>query len=395
MFDRTIDKAYGFVAGDTAFSGPLAVVRDGFDRFGRTQLMRFANKLYLDPEACYWEGKGVPSRFLSGKVALIAHGQCGFANGFGFVAKARYAQRAGAIAVIYYVDKDEWLPWQGWNRPTLYHPDHHSWVDEISIPFKIIHNLDGVALRQWLANGLNLIAFSIDSHTLGIRVAGTCGTIDIDGTPCLVHQVKHVNGLATCDTEKECHRLNIYRYGYDGGLQNRRITSKTNTTASGRSCIHYTGRNGYTEEGTCQWKLGNNGVGAGNNGVDAVPWCPTALTNPYAVIPPTTFNTPNYAYEVCDIAACSLMGTLHANVGSCDGVFVSMGNHPEGREWTWSECAIECLDQHPSTLAIDGPKYGSCFCATTCPHLTDCGQDDSMALFDFELPTMCGSGGTA
>ena len=41
-------------------------------------------------------------------------------------------------------------------------------------------------------------------------------------------------------------------------------------------------------------------------------------------------------------------------------------------------------------VAIDGPKHGSCYCHTTCNDLADCGEDDSMALNGFELPTSCG-----
>ena len=46
----------------------------------------------------------------------------------------------------------------------------------------------------------------------------------------------------------------------------------------------------------------------------------------------------------------------------------------------------------PVAVAIDGPKHGSCYCHTSCPDLLDCGEDDSMALNGFELPTSCGSG---
>ena len=37
-----------------------------------------------------------------------------------------------------------------------------------------------------------------------------------------------------------------------------------------------------------------------------------------------------------------------------------------------------------------GEKHRSCFCATACPRLADCGEDDSimMALNGFELPTL-------
>lgn len=228
-------------------------------------------------------------------------------------------------------------------------------------------------------------------------------------------------------------------------------------------------------------------------------------------------------WESCGIPACTLMGTLHANVGSCNGTLgvnaFEMTSGFDGEEWTWSECARECLKPHswntptvtcggncgcvdgstassgyiyfrgsypyssnrncwwliaapagaeisvsfsqfdtqsnydyvsiyncsnceepsqrilrhsgslspsnvyrsttgflnvtftsdayteykgfraewsvsgaPVAVAIDGPKHGSCYCHTSCPDLLDCGEDDSMALNGFELPTSCGSG---
>ena len=345
---------------DTALWGPLAVLQDGLEDalLPDTHPKKFewhggrGNLFFATAEACSWER--VPSRFLSGKVALITLGGCGFMSSSGFAAKARYAQRAGAIAIILYGPNGA----QG--RPPYYTPDHWSWVDEIIIPIKIIHTVDGHALRGWLANGLNLIAFSIDSHTLGIRVAGTCGTIDIDGTPCPAYQVKHVNGLATCNTE--CHNLDGRTYLFGRPFWGNSFVpyeSTKNTTASGHSCVPVHGH-----AGRCLVEYS----------ADFHPWCWIS----------------NDRWEFCDIPACSLTGTLHTNVGSCDGVSVSMGNHPEGREWTWSECAIQCLSQHPDDAkAIDGPKDGECYCFTSCPHLTDCGEDDLMALKGFELPTMC------
>jgi hypothetical protein len=99
--------------------------------------------------------------------------------------------------------------------------------------------------------------------------------------------------------------------------------------------------------------------------------------------------------QSCGIPACTLMGTLHANVGSCNSILgvnaFELTSGFDGEEWTWSECAEQCLTEHSDAVAIDGPKHGTCYCHTSCPDLLDCGEDDSMALNGFELPTSCGS----
>jgi hypothetical protein len=336
-------------------------------------------------EGCAYETTPSRGRFLSGKVALIAQGGCGYVNGGGFAAKARYAQRAGATAVVimsswgdapgsyvindlfggsdsYHADlTNSWThgnqgAQSGAARPRYYSPASYPWVDEIRIPVVHIWGVDGWALRTWLANGLDLIAFPIDSRTLGVRVAGTCGTVDIGGAPCLAHQVKHVNGEATCYTD--CHKMTVYDYfSYQGS---------ENTTVNGLTC-----------ESPCRINL--PGVPSSNS-----PYWRRAWRGPWCFT-----NQAAGQWDYCGIPACTLMGTLHANVGSCDGVNNEL-THPDGREWTWSECAKACLAAHPDTKAIDGPKHGSCHCHTTCPHLADCGGDDSMAIHGFELPTSCG-----
>lgn len=53
---------------------------------------------------------------------------------------------------------------KGAARPEYYSPANWPWVDEISIPVVHIWGVDGWALRAWLANGLDLIAFRIDSR---------------------------------------------------------------------------------------------------------------------------------------------------------------------------------------------------------------------------------------
>ena len=230
------------------------------------------------------------------------------------------------------------------------------WLDEIVIPVINIWGPDGWALRAWLENGLDLIAFPIDSRTLGIRVAGTCGTVDIGGTPCPAHQVKHVNGEATCYTD--CHEMTL---GNSDSYQ-----GSENTTVSGLAC-----------ENPCRDDQEGNSRRAWRG-----PWCWT--------------NQAAGEWESCGIPACTLMGTLHANVGSCNGTLgvnaFELTSGFDGEEWTWSECAEQCLTEHSDAVAIDGPKHGSCYCHTSCPDLLDCGEDDSMALNGFELPTSCGSG---
>ena len=53
---------------------------------------------------------------------------------------------------------------KGAARPRYYSPAKYPWVDEIRIPVVHIWGVDGWALRAWLANGLDLIAFRIDSR---------------------------------------------------------------------------------------------------------------------------------------------------------------------------------------------------------------------------------------
>jgi len=296
-----------------------------------------------DPESCC----------LQGKVALILHGGCAYNSGSGYAVKARYAQRAGAIAVVI-INDSKFYTTSMW-RPEYYSPANWAWVDEIIIPVVNIRAVDGWALRAWLANGLDLIASPIDSRTLGVRVAGTCGTVDIGGTPCLAHQVKHVDGEATCYTD--CHESTLRpgKNTYQGSA---------NTTISGVTC-----------KSPCRdvvegWYMARQG-----------PWCWT--------------NQEANQRESCGIPACTLMGTLHANVGSCNSILgvnaFELTSGFDGEEWTWSECAEQCLTEHSDAVAIDGPKHGTCYCHTSCPDLLDCGEDDSMALNGFELPTSCGS----
>ena len=374
--ETTID----FGAGDLAFWGPLAALGDGIlpdnhpQKYERKYSTDVHNQYRGLAEGCLYEAASRGGRFLAGKVAVIAAGGCAYAAGAGFAAKARYAQRAGATAVVimWWTDASDRRKWthaevsEGVARPRYYSPASHPWVDEISIPVvHIVHN-DGWALRAWLANGLDLIAFRIDSRTLGIRVAGTCGTVDRGGTPCPAHQVKHVNGEATCYTD--CHKLTLAPTQLTLGNSDAYQGSE-NTTMSGLAC-----------ETPCRDDTGgsSNSIWRGWRG----PWCWT--------------NQTVGEWESCGIPACTLKGTLHANVGSCNGILgvnaFELTSGFDGEEWTWSECARECLAAHSDAVAIDGPKHGSCYCHTSCPDLLDCGEDDSMALNGFELPTSCGSG---
>lgn len=95
--ETTID----FGAGDLAFWGPLAALGDGilpandpekYDKSAWEQIRGLA-------EGCSYEAAS-RGRFLAGKVAVIGAGGCGFAARSGPAAKARYAQRAGATAVV-------------------------------------------------------------------------------------------------------------------------------------------------------------------------------------------------------------------------------------------------------------------------------------------------------
>ena len=172
---------------------------------------------------------------------------------------------------------------EGVARPRYYSPASHPWVDEISIPVVHIWGVDGWALRAWLANGLDLIAFRIDSRTLGIRVAGTCGTVDIGGAPCLAHQVKHANGEATCYTD--CHEMTL---GNSDSYQ-----GSESTTINGLTC-----------ENPC--RDDTELTYSPNSRAWRGPWCWT--------------NQAAGEWESCGIPACTLMGTLHANVGSCNSI---------------------------------------------------------------------------
>ena len=362
--ETTID----FGAGDLAFWGPLAALGDGIlpDHHYQKYYKDADEQIGGLAEGCSYEAAS-RGRFLAGKVAVIGAGGCGYAAKSGPAAKARYAQRAGATAVVimWWTDASDRRKWthaevsEGVARPRYYSPASHPWVDEISIPVVHIWGVDGWALRAWLANGLDLIAFRIDSRTLGIRVAGTCGTVDIGGTPCPAHQVKHVNGEATCYTD--CHEMTL---GNSDSYQ-----GSESTTINGLTC-----------ENPCRDDTEN--TSPSSRRAWRGPWCWT--------------NQAAGEWESCGIPACTLMGTLHANVGSCNGISgvnaFELTSGFDGEEWTWSECARECLAAHSDAVAIDGPKHGSCYCHTSCPDLLDCGEDDSMALNGFELPTSCGSG---
>jgi threonine dehydrogenase-like Zn-dependent dehydrogenase len=105
--ETTID----FGAGEKAFWGPLAALGDGIvpDHHYEKYTKNAYEEIGALAEGCSYEAAS-RGRFLAGKVAVIGAGGCGYVSKAGPAAKARYAQRAGATAIVIMDNREYYDP---------------------------------------------------------------------------------------------------------------------------------------------------------------------------------------------------------------------------------------------------------------------------------------------